>query len=110
MKEKEKTGKDVIKAIAKATEDVTQPQVRAVIEALRNHIRDNITTPLISVGVFQWSERSARQGQNPATGELVTIPAMMSLRFRSSQKLRNSRPEMTKVTTKKGSSKKKIKK
>ena len=44
---------------------------------------DKVTVP--NFGTFQFSERPARMGRNPATGEPITISASRSVRFKVSK-------------------------
>ena len=47
---------------------------------------DKVTVP--NFGTFQTSERPARQGRNPATGEPITISASKTVRFKLSKNLK----------------------
>ncbi len=47
---------------------------------------DKITIP--NFGTFQITERPARAGRNPATGEAITIAASRSVRFKVSKNLK----------------------
>ncbi len=49
---------------------------------------DKISVP--NFGTFQVTERPARQGRNPATGEAITISASKSVRFKPSKTLKES--------------------
>ena len=40
--------------------------------------------------IFEISDRAARQGRNPATGETIQIPASKSVKFRPTKSLRRS--------------------
>lgn len=48
---------------------------------------DKVTVP--SFGTFQVSERPARKGRNPATGEEITIAASKGVRFKMSKTLKD---------------------
>ncbi|HSL19201.1 MAG TPA: HU family DNA-binding protein [Methylomirabilota bacterium] len=48
---------------------------------------DKVTVP--NFGTFMLSERPARQGRNPATGEPITISASRSVRFKVSKNLKD---------------------
>jgi DNA-binding protein HU-beta len=48
---------------------------------------DKVTVP--NFGTFQVSERPARTGRNPATGEPITIAASRSVRFKVSKSLKD---------------------
>jgi DNA-binding protein HU-beta len=47
---------------------------------------DKVAVP--SFGTFQISERPARKGRNPATGETITIKASKGVRFKPSKALK----------------------
>jgi len=47
---------------------------------------DKVTVP--NFGTFQVSERPARSGRNPATGEVIAIAASKSVRFKVSKNLK----------------------
>jgi DNA-binding protein HU-beta len=49
---------------------------------------EKITVP--NFGTFQVSERPARTGRNPATGEPIEISASKSVRFKVSRNLKDS--------------------
>ena len=49
---------------------------------------DKVTIP--NFGTFQITERPARAGRNPATGEAITIAASRSVRFKVSKNLKDA--------------------
>ncbi len=49
---------------------------------------DKVTVP--NFGTFQISERPARAGRNPATGQAITIAASKTVRFKVSKNLKDS--------------------
>jgi DNA-binding protein HU-beta len=49
---------------------------------------EKVTVP--NFGTFQVSERPARAGRNPATGEPITISASKSVRFKVSKTLKDA--------------------
>jgi DNA-binding protein HU-beta len=49
---------------------------------------DKVTVP--NFGTFQVSERPARAGRNPATGEAITIAASKAVRFKVSKNLKET--------------------
>jgi DNA-binding protein HU-beta len=48
---------------------------------------EKVTVP--NFGSFQLSERPARQGRNPSTGETIEIAASKTVRFKASKILRD---------------------
>lgn len=49
---------------------------------------DKVTVP--NFGTFMVSERPARTGRNPATGEAISIAASRSVRFKVSKNLKDA--------------------
>ncbi len=49
---------------------------------------EKVTVP--GFGTFQVSERPARQGRNPATGETIQIAASRTVRFKPSRNLKEA--------------------
>ncbi|MCD4750217.1 MAG: HU family DNA-binding protein [Thermoanaerobaculales bacterium] len=50
-------------------------------------VGEKVSVP--NFGAFQISERAARQGRNPATGETITIRASKTVRFKPSKNLKD---------------------
>ena len=57
--------------------------VEATAEALKNGDR----TSLVGFGSFSISDRQERNGRNPKTGEVITIQAKKSVRFKAGAEL-----------------------
>jgi len=49
---------------------------------------DKVTVP--NFGTFQVTQRPARAGRNPATGEAITIAASKTVRFKVSKNLKDA--------------------
>jgi DNA-binding protein HU-beta len=49
---------------------------------------DKVT--LVGFGTFSVSERAAREGRNPKSGETITIPAKKVVKFKAGSKLTES--------------------
>lgn len=47
----------------------------------------NVTLQLRGFGTFSTKMTSERQGRNPATGESITIPSRLAVRFKASKSL-----------------------
>jgi DNA-binding protein HU-beta len=56
-----------------------------VVKALRNGDKVNIS----GFGTFAVSERKARTGRNPKTGESIEIPASKSAKFKAGKALKD---------------------
>ena len=82
--------------VAKVAEELDVPKnvaaetVEAFISVTTKLLKagDKITFP--GFGTFSVSERAARKGRNPQTGETITINARRILTFKPSQVLKNS--------------------
>ena len=75
---------DLVK-LAAANADLTQRQVEAVLDALIdtiiNAVADGDKVLLVGFGTFEAAQRSAREGRNPQTGEVIDIPATTVPKF-----------------------------
>ena len=49
---------------------------------------ENVT--LVGFGTFSVAQRPPRQGRNPRTGEVLTIPASKAVKFKAGSKLRDA--------------------
>jgi DNA-binding protein HU-beta len=56
-----------------------------IIQALRNGDKINVS----GFGTFAVSERKARTGRNPKTGEPIEIPASKSAKFKAGKSLKD---------------------
>lgn len=60
----------------------------AFIEATKSALTGGAQVNLPGFGILAVSERSARKGRNPATGEVIDIKASRSVRFKMSSLLK----------------------
>jgi len=84
---------DLVNAIAKETGlskvksgEALDAFVTAVSESLKNG--DKVT--LVGFGTFTTSQREARKGRNPKTGEVINISAKTVARFKAGSDLSKS--------------------
>ena len=96
---------DVIQDVAGAA-GVTRQDVEKVIDAFFDTVRaavgsgDRVAWP--SFGSFSATDRQARTGRNPRTGEAVAIPASRAVKFSASTALKSAlNPAPVKKATKK---------
>ncbi len=80
-----KKGK-MTKAEARRMVDLVMGQLETGVEEVRSN--GSVTIP--RVGTFRITNRSARMGRNPRTGEPMRIKASKSLRMRPSANLRKA--------------------
>jgi DNA-binding protein HU-beta len=84
---------DLVNAIAKETGlskvksgEALDAFVTAVSESLKNG--DKVT--LVGFGTFTTSQREARKGRNPKTGEVINIPSKRVAKFKAGSELTKS--------------------
>ncbi|MDO5770222.1 MAG: HU family DNA-binding protein [Psychrobacter sp.] len=65
---------------------ITKDQARTALQAFEHGVTEALvngeTVQMVGFGTFSTSERSARTGRNPKTGEALDIPAKMVARFK----------------------------
>jgi DNA-binding protein HU-beta len=84
---------DLIDRVAVSTElnkTSAARAVEAVLDTIANTLRDGDSVTLSGFGTFSVSNRSARTGRNPRTGELITIPASKAPKFKSGKGLKDA--------------------
>ena len=69
-----------------AAEQVVNSVFSAIAEAMKSG--DKVT--LVGFGTFSVSERAAREGRNPQSGEIINIPAKKVVKFKAGSKLVDS--------------------
>ncbi|MBR4160311.1 MAG: HU family DNA-binding protein [Bacteroidaceae bacterium] len=76
---------DLINAIAEASgltkADATKA-LNATTAAIANAVKNDDKVALVGFGTFSVSERPARTGKNPRTGEMIEIPAKKVVKFK----------------------------
>jgi DNA-binding protein HU-beta len=83
---------DLINMVAEQA-DLTKNQasdaVNAVFDAVSKALTKGDKATLIGFGTFSISERAARQGRNPQTGETIQIAASKVVRFKAGKELKD---------------------
>lgn len=64
--------------------------LEVLVEEITNGLKAGKKVALTGLGVFRVSERKARTGRNPKTGETIQIPAKKSVKFRASKELKEA--------------------
>jgi DNA-binding protein HU-beta len=86
------TKADLIESLAN-TVDLPKGQAERVVNAVFDDIvgglRKGDKVTLSGFGTFQVSERKARTGRNPKTGEAIAIPASKSVKFKAGKTLKD---------------------
>jgi DNA-binding protein HU-beta len=90
---------DLVEKVAEATElpkAAASRAVEAVVQTIVDALKAGEEVRVTGLGVFDVTERQARPGRNPQTGESIEIPASKALRFRAGKAakdgLNGSRP------------------
>ena len=77
---------ELINAVAEKAE-VSKKDAKAAVEAVLDVIQEELKkgekVQLVGFGTFEVSERAAREGRNPLTGESMTIKASKSPKFKA---------------------------
>ena len=76
---------ELVAAIAKKTE-LSKKDADVVAEELKKGEK----IQLVGFGTFEVSERAAREGRNPQTGEAMTIAASKTPKFKAGKALKDS--------------------
>lgn len=83
---------EIIETITTIT-GLTKADVTKVFEATFNLIKEELVkendVAVLGFGTFIKSERAARTGRNPQTGETIQISASKSVSFKASKTLKN---------------------
>ncbi|MBT3471825.1 MAG: integration host factor subunit beta [Gammaproteobacteria bacterium] len=66
----------------------TAAAVNVIIETMQNALGRGERVEIRGFGVFSLSERKARIGRNPKTGEAVDIPTCYKIHFKPGKELR----------------------
>lgn len=64
--------------------------VEAVFKGIQQTLKNGDSVTLVGFGTFSVSERAARTGRNPRTGEAITIPASKSPKFKAGKALKDA--------------------
>ena len=81
----------VLKNLGKeATKKSAADAVEAVLAGIATGIKKDKIVQLVGFGTFKVTQRAARKGRNPKTGEAIKIKASKSVRFGASSTLKGS--------------------
>lgn len=80
---------DLVKAVAATglTQEVAKKAVDAAIAAVKDALVKGDAVQLIGFGTFSVTEKPAREGVNPATGEKIKIAAKKVAKFKPGKEL-----------------------
>ena len=82
---------ELINAVAAKglTKKDAEAAINAVFGAIEGTLAKGDSVQLIGFGTFGVKERSAREGRNPRTGEVVAIPASKAPYFKAGKALKD---------------------
>lgn len=63
--------------------------VKAFIDVVTEELKKGGKVQLVGFGTFEVSERAAREGRNPQTGETMQIPASKAPKFKAGKALKD---------------------
>lgn len=84
---------ELVEAVAKVTRQTkaeTERTLDAFIDVVTKNLQKNEGVKLVGFGTFGVSERKARVGRNPQTGEEIQIPARTVPVFRPGKELKDA--------------------
>ncbi|PKM95261.1 MAG: HU family DNA-binding protein [Firmicutes bacterium HGW-Firmicutes-1] len=64
--------------------------LKAFIDVVSEELKNGEKIQLVGFGTFETSERAAREGRNPQTGEPMKIAASKAPRFKAGKALKDS--------------------
>ena len=83
---------DLIAAIAKETgltKKDAEGAVKAFVDVVSQELKKGGKVQLVGFGTFEVSERAAREGRNPQTGDAMEIQASRTPKFKAGKALKN---------------------
>ena len=84
---------ELIAAIAEKTElsrKDAEKALKAFTEVIEEELKKGEKIQLVGFGTFEVSERAAREGRNPQTGETMQIAASKSPKFKAGKALNDA--------------------
>ena len=77
---------ELIAAMAEQTElskKDAEAALKAFVDVVSEELKKGEKVQLVGFGTFEVSERAAREGRNPATGDAMTIKASKAPKFKA---------------------------
>ena len=67
----------------------SEKALKAFIDVVTDELKKDHKVQLVGFGTFEVSQRAAREGRNPATGEAMTIKASKAPKFKAGKALKD---------------------
>ena len=83
---------ELVAAIAERTElskKDTEKALKAFVDVVAEELKKGEKVQLVGFGTFEVSERAAREGRNPQTGETMEIKASKTPKFKAGKALKD---------------------
>lgn len=68
----------------------SEKALKAFVDVVTDELKKGEKVQLVGFGTFEVSERPAREGRNPRTGETMTIAASKAPKFKAGKALKDS--------------------
>ena len=84
---------ELIAAVAEKAEiskKDSEKALKAFIDVVTDELKAGGKIQLVGFGTFEVSERAAREGRNPQTGETMTIAACKAPKFKAGKALKDA--------------------
>jgi DNA-binding protein HU-beta len=81
---------DMVAEAAEISKAAAGRAVDAVFEGITNSLKGGDTVTLVGFGTFSVSDRAARSGRNPRTGETIQIKASKMPKFKAGKALKDA--------------------
>ena len=84
---------DLVAAIAEKAEmskKAAEKALKAFVDVVAEQLKAGDKVQLVGFGTFDVSERAAREGRNPQTGETMTIAACKAPKFKAGKALKDA--------------------
>lgn len=81
---------DMVATKAELSKTDASSAVDAVIDGITSTLKRGDSVTLVGFGTFSVSDRAARTGRNPRTGDVITIPASKSPKFKAGKALKDA--------------------
>ena len=68
----------------------SEKALKAFVDVVAEQLKAGDKVQLVGFGTFELSERAAREGRNPQTGETMTIAACKAPKFKAGKALKDA--------------------
>jgi len=79
---------DAIAQDAEITKKAASAALDSMLDAISRALSQGDDVSLVGFGTFSVSDRAARTGRNPRTGEEIQIPASKTVKFKTGKELK----------------------